>query len=50
MDGSGAMRIDVISLFPEFVSQVAGHGVVGRAQERARVRRMGEGLCRGPAG
>lgn len=28
------MRIDVISLFPEFVSQVAGHGVVGRAQER----------------
>ena len=34
MDGSGAMRIDVVSLFPEFVSQVAGHGVVGRAQER----------------
>lgn len=28
------MRIDIISLFPEFVSQVAGHGVVGRAQER----------------
>ncbi len=28
------MRIDVISLFPEFVSQIAGHGVVGRAQER----------------
>lgn len=28
------MRIDVVSLFPEFVSQVAGHGVVGRAQER----------------
>jgi len=28
------MRIDVISLFPEFVAQVAGHGVVGRAQER----------------
>lgn len=28
------MRIDVISLFPEFVGQVAGHGVVGRAQER----------------
>ncbi len=29
------MRIDIISLFPEFVSQIAGHGVVGRAQERA---------------
>jgi tRNA (guanine37-N1)-methyltransferase len=28
------MRIDIISLFPEFVAQVAGHGVVGRAQER----------------
>jgi tRNA (guanine37-N1)-methyltransferase len=28
------MRIDVISLFPEFVSQIAGHGVVGRAHER----------------
>mgnify|MGYP001221594171 CR=1 FL=1 len=29
------MRIDLISLFPEFVAQLAGHGVVGRAQERA---------------
>ncbi len=28
------MRIDVISLFPEFVSQTACHGVVGRAQAR----------------
>lgn len=28
------MRIDLISLFPEFVAQIAGHGVVGRAQER----------------
>lgn len=28
------MRIDLISLFPEFVAQLAGHGVVGRAQER----------------
>lgn len=28
------MRIDVISLFPEFVSQMAGHGVVARAAER----------------
>ena len=28
------MRIDLISLFPEFVAQMAGHGVVGRAQER----------------
>lgn len=28
------MRIDVISLFPDFVAQVAGFGVVGRAQER----------------
>ena len=27
------MRIDVVSLFPEFVAQVAGHGVVGRAIE-----------------
>ncbi|MEB1530460.1 tRNA (guanosine(37)-N1)-methyltransferase TrmD [Xanthomonas sp. WHRI 7945] len=29
------MRIDVISLFPEFVAQCAAFGVVGRAQERA---------------
>ena len=28
------MRIDLISLFPEFVAQIAGHGVVGRAGER----------------
>ena len=28
------MRIDIVSLFPEFVAQVAGHGVVGRAQDR----------------
>ena len=27
------MRIDVISLFPDFVAQLAGHGVVGRAIE-----------------
>jgi len=31
------MRIDVVSLFPEFVAQVAGHGVVGRAGERGLV-------------
>lgn len=30
----GDMRIDVITLFPEFVAQCAGIGVVGRAQER----------------
>jgi tRNA (guanine37-N1)-methyltransferase len=29
-----SMRIDLISLFPEFVAQVSAHGVVGRAQER----------------
>jgi tRNA (guanine37-N1)-methyltransferase len=28
------MRIDIVSLFPEFVAQIADHGVVGRAQER----------------
>ncbi|MGV8923603.1 MAG: tRNA (guanosine(37)-N1)-methyltransferase TrmD [Thermomonas sp.] len=28
------MRFDIISLFPEFVAQVASHGVVGRAGER----------------
>lgn len=28
------MRFDIISLFPEFVAQVATHGVVGRAGER----------------
>jgi tRNA (guanine37-N1)-methyltransferase len=28
------MRIDIVSLFPEFVAQVSGHGVVGRAVER----------------
>ena len=31
---SAGLRVDVISLFPEFVAQVAGHGVVGRAAER----------------
>ena len=31
------MRIDVVSLFPEFVAQCAGFGVVGRAQERGLV-------------
>lgn len=28
------MRIDLISLFPEFVAQIAAHGVVGRALDR----------------
>lgn len=28
------MRIDLISLFPEFVTQLSAHGVVGRAQAR----------------
>ncbi len=28
------MRIDVVSLFPEFIAQCAGFGVVGRSQER----------------
>jgi len=28
------VRIDVVSLFPEFVAQISAHGVVGRAQER----------------
>ena len=29
-----ALRVDIVSLFPEFVAQCAGFGVVGRAQER----------------
>lgn len=33
-DATAPMRIDVVSLFPDFVAQVAGHGVVGRAGER----------------
>ena len=33
-DARPPMRIDVVSLFPDFVAQVAGHGVVGRAGER----------------
>lgn len=28
------MRVDIVSLFPDFVAQIAGHGVVGRAGER----------------
>ena len=28
------MRFDVITLFPEFLAQSAGLGVVGRAQEK----------------
>ncbi|WP_297831738.1 tRNA (guanosine(37)-N1)-methyltransferase TrmD [Thermomonas sp.] len=31
------MRIDLISLFPEFVTQLAAHGVVGRAGERGLI-------------
>jgi tRNA (guanine37-N1)-methyltransferase len=31
------MRIDVVSLFPEFVAQISAHGVIGRAQERGLV-------------
>ena len=31
------MRIDIVSLFPEFVEQCAGFGVVGRARERGLV-------------
>ena len=33
-DTAVPLRIDVVSLFPDFVAQVAGHGVVGRAGER----------------
>ncbi len=32
--GRGPLRVDIVSLFPEFVAQVVGHGVVGRAAER----------------
>jgi tRNA (guanine37-N1)-methyltransferase len=35
------MRIDVVSLFPEFVAQCAGFGVVGRAQERGLLSMQG---------
>jgi len=28
------VRIDILSLFPEFVAQLSAHGVVGRARER----------------
>jgi tRNA (guanine37-N1)-methyltransferase len=31
---AGALRIDVVSLFPDFVAQMAAFGVVGRAVER----------------
>ena len=31
------MRIDVITLFPDFIAQCAGIGVVGRAQERGLI-------------
>ena len=31
------MRIDVITLFPDFIAQSAGLGVVGRAAERGLV-------------
>jgi tRNA (guanine37-N1)-methyltransferase len=32
--GTNRMRIDVVSLFPEFIAQCAAFGVVGRAGER----------------
>jgi tRNA (guanine37-N1)-methyltransferase len=35
------MRVDVVSLFPEFVAQCAGFGVVGRAQERGLLSMQG---------
>ena len=35
------MRIDVISLFPEFIAQCAAFGVVGRAAERGRLALQG---------
>jgi len=35
------MRIDVISLFPEFIDQCAGFGVVGRARERGLLQLQG---------
>ena len=31
------MRIDVLTLFPEFIAQAAAVGVVGRAGERERL-------------
>jgi tRNA (guanine37-N1)-methyltransferase len=34
MNAKETMRIDVVTLFPEFVQDCAGIGVVGRAQER----------------
>lgn len=35
------MRIDVISLFPEFIDKSTGFGVVGRARERALLQLQG---------
>ncbi|MFY8124213.1 MAG: tRNA (guanosine(37)-N1)-methyltransferase TrmD, partial [Silanimonas sp.] len=31
------MRIDVLTLFPDFIAQAAGVGVVGRAAERGLI-------------
>ena len=31
------MRIDVVTLFPDFIAQCYGFGVVGRAQERGLI-------------
>src|ERR1700760_125227 len=31
------MRIDVVTLFPDFIAQCSGFGVVGRAQERGLI-------------
>src|ERR1700761_4045156 len=31
------MRIDVVTLFPDFIAQCAGFGVIGRAQERGLI-------------
>lgn len=38
MSAKGIMRVDVITLFPEFVQDCARIGVVGRAQERGLLR------------
>ena len=42
------MRVDVISLFPEFLAQSAALGVVGRAQERGLLELLQRALGEAP--
>ena len=40
MKGCGAMRIDIMTLFPDTVGDVLSESILGRAQERGFIKRI----------